>query len=68
MKIVKKLIGAAVAAGVACLLVQVVKTEKVQSWLYNGKNEDITFAVEEKIRLLGDLLGWPIHFVKALLP
>ena len=68
MKIVKKLIGAAVAAGVACLLVQVVKTEKVQSWLYSGKNEDITFAVEEKIRLLGDLLGWPIHFVKALLP
>lgn len=68
MKIVKKLIGAAVAAGVACLLVQVVKTEKVQSWLYSGKNEDITFAVEEKVRLLGDLLGWPIHFVKALLP
>lgn len=68
MKIVKKLVGAAVAAGVACLLVQVVKTEKVQSWLYNGNNEDITFAVEEKIRLLGDLLAWPIHFVKALLP
>lgn len=68
MKAVKKLLGAAVAAGVVCLVAALVKTDKVQSWLYNGKNEDLTFAVEEKLRLLGDLIAWPVHFVKALLP
>lgn len=68
MKAVKKLLGAAVAAGVVCLVAALVKTDKVQSWLYNGKNEDLTFAVEEKLRLLGDLVAWPVHFVKALLP
>lgn len=68
MKSVKKLLGAAVAAGVVCLVAALVKTDKVQSWLYNGKNEDLTFAVEEKLRLLGDLVAWPVHFVKALLP
>ena len=68
MKAVKKLIGAAVAAGVVCLVVALVKTDKVQSWLYNGQNEDMTFAIEEKLRLLGDLIAWPVHYVKALLP
>ena len=68
MKIVKKLVCVAAAAGAACLLAQLVKTDKVQEWLYSGEREDITLAVVDKARLLGDLLGWPIHFVKALLP
>lgn len=68
MKTVKKLLGAAAAAGVVFLAVQLIKTDKVQAWLYNGKNEDLTFAVEDKLRLLGDVIAWPVHFVKALLP
>jgi hypothetical protein len=30
--------------------------------------EDLFLAVLDKVRLLGDLLMWPIDFVRALLP
>lgn len=47
---------------------KLLKTDAAQEKLFSILGEDIYLAVLDKARLLGDLLGWPIHFVKALLP
>ena len=47
---------------------KLLKTDAAQEKLFSILGEDIYLAVLDKARLLGDLLGWPIHFVKALRP
>ena len=36
--------------------------------LFGILGEDTYLAILDKVRLLGDLLMWPIDFVRALLP
>ena len=47
---------------------QVLKTDKAQEKLFGLLGEDAYLAILDKLRLAGDLLGWPIDFVRALLP
>ena len=68
MKKAKKLLVIACLGGVGYLLVKLLKTELGQEKLFEILGEDTYRAILEKVRLLGDLLMWPIDFVRALLP
>lgn len=68
MKKAKKLLVLACLGGLGYLLVKLLRTDAAQDKLFEVLGEDTYLAVLEKVNLLGDLLGWPIHFVKALLP
>ena len=68
MKKLKKLL---VLACLGCLgfgTVKLLKTDAAQEKLFAVLGEDTYLAVLDKARLLGDLLMWPIDFVRALLP
>ncbi len=49
-------------------LVKLLKTDDAQEKLFAILGEDLYLAILDKVRLLGDLLMWPIDFVRALLP
>ena len=68
MKKLKKLFVIACLGGVGYLLAKLLKTDKAQQVLFEVMGEDTYLAVLDKVRLLGDLLMWPIDFVRALLP
>ena len=68
MKKLKKLFVIACLGGAGYLLAKVLKTEKAQEVLFAVLGEDTFLAVLSKARLLGDLLMWPVDFVRALLP
>ena len=68
MKKAKKLLVIACLGGVGYLLVKLLKMDLVQEKLFEIMGEDTYLAVLDKVRLLGDLLMWPIDFVRALLP
>ena len=50
------------------LLVKLLKTDFAQEKLFGILGEDTYLTILDKVRLLGDLLMWPIDFVRALLP
>ena len=56
MKKAKKLLVIACLGGVGYLLVKLIL------------GEDTYLAILDKVRLVGDLIMWPIDFVRALLP
>ena len=68
MKKLKKLLVIACLGGVGYLLAKLLKTDAAQEKLFKVMGEDTYLAVLDKVRLLGDLLMWPIDFVRALLP
>ncbi len=68
MKKLKKLLILACFGCVGYGLAQVLKTDEAQEKLFGILGEDLYLAILDKVRLLGDLLGWPIDFVRALLP
>ena len=68
MKKAKKLLVIACLGGVGYLLVKLLKTELGQEKLFEILGEDTYRAILEKVRLLGDLIMWPVDFVRALLP
>ena len=68
MKKLKKLLVLACLGGAGYLLAKLLKTDKAQEKLFEILGEDVYLAVLDKVRLLGDLLMWPIDFVRALLP
>ncbi len=68
MKKAKKLLVIACLGGVGYLLVKLLKTDVAQEKLFEVLGEDTYLAILDKVRLLGDLLMWPIDFVRALLP
>ena len=68
IKKAKKLLVIACLGGVGYLLAKVLKTDKAQEKLFEILGEDLFLAILDKVRLLGDLLMWPIDFVRALLP
>ena len=42
--------------------------DRIMEKLMSGENEDKTLKALDTLRLVGDLLSWPINYVKALLP
>ena len=54
--------------GVGFLLAKLIKTDFAKEKLFKILGEDTYLAIEDKVYLLGDLLMWPIDFVRALLP
>ena len=68
MKKAKKLLVIACLGGVGYLLVKLLKTEFGQEKLFEILGEDTYLAILDKVRLVGDLIMWPIDFVRALLP
>ena len=68
MKKAKKALVLACLCGLGYLLVKLLRTEAAQDKLFEILGEDTYLAILEKVNLLGDLLSWPINFVKALLP
>ena len=68
MKKAKKLLVIACLGGVGYLLVKLLKTELGQEKLFEILGEDTYLAILDKVRLRGDLIMWPVDFVRALLP
>ncbi|MBR0208550.1 MAG: hypothetical protein IJQ43_06605 [Oscillospiraceae bacterium] len=68
MKKAKKLLVIACLGGVGYLLAKVLKTDIAKEKLFEILGEDLYLAIQDKVYLLGDLLMWPIDFVRALLP
>ena len=64
----KKALVLAILGGVGYLLVKLLRTEAAQDKLFEVLGEDKYLKILDTVNLLGDLLAWPIHFVKALLP
>ena len=64
----KKAKNIACLGGVGYLLVKLLKTELGQEKLFEILGEDTYLAILDKVRLLGDLIMWPVDFVRALLP
>ena len=64
----KKLLVIACLGGVGYLLVKALKIDAVREKLFEVMDEDLYLAIKDKLYLLGDLLMWPIDFVRALLP
>ncbi len=64
----KKALVLAVLGGLGYLLVKLLRTEAAQDKLFEVLGEDKYLAILNTVNLVGDLLSWPINFVKALLP
>ena len=64
----KKLLVLAVLGGVGYLIVKLLRTEEAKDKLFEALGEDKYLAILNTVNLVGDLLSWPINFVKALLP
>lgn len=68
MKLIKKLLGLVCFGGIAYGLSKLAEKDEVQETLFGILGEDTYLAILDKVRLVGDLLMWPIDFVRALLP
>ena len=68
MKLAKKFLVLLCLGGVACGLIKLIQLEVVKDKLFECLGEDNYIKADGLVRLLGDLLMWPVHFVKALLP
>ena len=67
-KAAKKLLFLACFGGVAYLMGKLAKKAEVQEKLFAVLGEDTYLAILDKLRLGGDLIMWPVDFVRALLP
>ena len=67
-KAAKKLLFLACFGGVAYLLGKLAQKSEVQEKLFEVLGEDAYLAILDKLRLAGDLIMWPVDFVRALLP
>ena len=67
-KAAKKLLFLVCFGDCAYLLGKLAKKEEVQEKLFQILGEDAYLAILDKVRLGGDLLMWPIDYVRALLP
>ena len=67
-KTAKKLLFLVCFGGCAYVLGKLVQKSEVQEKLFQVLGEDTYLAILDKVRLGGDLLMWPVDFVRALLP
>ena len=60
---------ALVCFGCICVGIgKLLQLDSVRDKLFEALGEDTYLALDSTIRLLADLVMWPVHFVKALLP
>ena len=64
----KKLLVFLCLGGLGFVAAKLLEKEAVKDKLFECLGEDRYIALDSTARLLGDLLMWPVHFVKALLP
>ena len=67
-KAIRKFLFLVCFGGFAYLLYKLAQKDEVQEKLFEVLGEDTYLAILDKLRLGGDLLMWPIDFVRALLP
>ena len=67
-KAIKKLLFLVCFGGVAYLLSKLEQKDEVQETLFDVLGEDTYLAIQDKAYLLGDLLMWPVDYIRALLP
>ena len=67
-KAAKKLLFLVCFGGFSYLAGKLVQKDEVKQKLFEVLGEDTYLAIQDKVYLLGDLLMWPIDFVRALLP
>ena len=68
MKAIKKILGLVLFGGVVYAVSKLVQRDEVEEKLFALFGEDLYLDVLDKLRLVGDLLMWPVDFVRALLP
>ena len=68
MKAVKKILGFVLFGGAVWAVSKLVQRDEVEEKLFALFGEDLYLDVLDKLRLVGDLLMWPVDFVRALLP
>ena len=68
MKAIKKILGLVLFGGVVYAVSKLVQRDEVEEKLFALFGEDLYLDILDKLRLVGDLLMWPIDFVRALLP
>ena len=68
MKAVKKILGLVLFGGVVYAVSKLVQRDEVEEKLFALFGEDLYLDILDKLRLVGDLLMWPVDFVRALLP
>ena len=64
----KKIVVGVILCAVGYGLYKLLNTAKTQESLFDILGEDNYLNILDKVRLVGDLLGWPVDFIKALLP
>ncbi len=67
-KAAKKLLFLACFGGFVYLLGKLARKTEVQEKLFQVLGEDTYLAILDTVRLCGDLIMWPVDFVRALLP
>ena len=64
----KRIVVGVILCAVGYGLYKLLKTDKAQESLFDFLGEDNYLNILDKVRLVGDLLGWPVEFIRALLP
>ncbi len=64
----KKIVVGVILCAVGYGLYKLLNTAKTQESLFDILGEDNYLNILDKVRLVGDLLGWPVEFIRALLP
>ena len=64
----KRIVVGVILCAVGYGLYKLLKTDKAQESLFDFLGEDNYLSILDKVRLAGDLLGWPVEFIRALLP
>lgn len=68
MKKAKRLFALVCLGCVGVAIGKLLQNDDVRDKLFEILGEDKYLALDSTIRLLADLVMWPVHFVKALLP
>ena len=68
MKLIKKLFGLVLFGGIAYGVYKMAQRDEVQETLFELLGEDTYLEAQDKLRLVGDLLMWPVDYIRALLP
>ncbi len=68
MKKAKRFFALVVLGCISVGIGKLLQKESVRDKLFEALGEDKYIALDSTIRLLADLVMWPVDFVKALLP
>ena len=64
----KRIVVGVILCAVGYGLYKLLNTDRAQESLFDLLGEDNYLNILDKLRLVGDLLGWPVEFIRALLP